>query len=58
MAARLPGVSLAKVQAAASFATDTPGKRAAIGGLTDIDEMLAGEAGTIVSTEFDGVTYR
>jgi len=52
------GSMLPKVQAACDFAVNTPGKRAAIGGLTDIDEMLAGEAGTIISTEFDGVTYR
>ena len=52
------GSMLPKVQAAANFASSTPGKRAAIGGLTDIDEMLKGEAGTIISTEFDGVTYR
>jgi len=49
---------LPKVQAACEFAIDTPGKRAAIGGLSDIDEMLAGKAGTLVSTEFDGITYR
>ena len=49
---------LPKVQAACEFATKTPGQKAAIGGLTDIDEMLAGSAGTIVSTEFDGITYR
>jgi carbamate kinase len=52
------GSMLPKVQAACEFATATPGKRAAIGGLSDIDEMLRGEAGTIVSTEFDGLTYR
>jgi carbamate kinase len=52
------GSMLPKVQAACEFATATPGKRAAIGGLTDIDDMLKGGAGTIVSTEFDGVTYR
>ncbi len=52
------GSMLPKVQAAAGFATKTPGKRAAIGGLDDIDEMLEGRAGTIISTEFDGITYR
>ncbi len=52
------GSMLPKVQAAADFASTTPGKRAAIGGLEDIDEMLRGRAGTIVSTEFDGITYR
>jgi carbamate kinase len=52
------GSMLPKVQAACEFARNTPGKRAAIGGLVDIDEMLAGRAGTLVSTEFEGVTYR
>ena len=52
------GSMLPKVQAACEFATRTPGKRAAIGGLDDIDEMLKGQAGTIVSTDFEGVTYR
>ncbi len=52
------GSMLPKVQAACDFATNTPGKRAAIGGLSDIDVMLRGGAGTIVSTEFEGVTYR
>jgi carbamate kinase len=52
------GSMLPKVQAACEFASSAPGKKAAIGGLTDIDEMLRGRAGTIVSTEFDGITYR
>jgi carbamate kinase len=52
------GSMLPKVQAACEFATATPGRRAAIGGLTDIDDLLKGTAGTIVSTEFDGITYR
>jgi carbamate kinase len=52
------GSMLPKVQAACEFASNTPGRRAAIGGLADIDEMLKGRAGTIVSTEFDGITYR
>ena len=52
------GSMLPKVEAACGFASDTPGKRAVIGGLTDIDEMLRGQAGTIVSTEYDGITYR
>jgi carbamate kinase len=52
------GSMLPKVQAACEFATSVPGQRAAIGGLTDIDEMLTGHAGTIVSTEFEGITYR
>jgi len=52
------GSMLPKVQAACDFATNTPGKNAAIGGLSDIDEMLRGSAGTIISTAFEGVTYR
>jgi carbamate kinase len=52
-----PGSMLPKVQAACEFARGS-GHRAAIGGLTDISEMLEGTAGTIVSTEFDGVAYR
>jgi carbamate kinase len=52
------GSMLPKVEAACAFATRTPGHRAAIGGLTDIDRMLSGEAGTLVSTEFEGVIYR
>jgi carbamate kinase len=52
------GSMLPKVEAACDFAVNTPGKRAAIGGLEDIDDMLKGQAGTIVSTEFDGITYR
>jgi len=52
------GSMLPKVQAACDFASATPGKSAAIGGLSDIDELLRGLAGTIVSTEFDGITYR
>jgi carbamate kinase len=52
------GSMLPKVQAACEFAMATPGRRAAIGGLTDIDDMLKGKAGTIVSTEFDSITYR
>jgi carbamate kinase len=53
-----PGSMLPKVQAACQFASSTPGRKAAIGGLPDIDDMLVGHAGTIVSTEFDGITYR
>lgn len=52
------GSMLPKVQAACDFAASTPGKNAAIGGLSDIDEMLRGSAGTIISTAFEGVTYR
>jgi carbamate kinase len=43
-----------KVQAAAQFATETSGT-AVIGSLEEIDEMLAGRAGTRVSRTFEGV---
>lgn len=52
------GSMLPKVEAACEFARSVPGKRAAIGALDDIDRMLAGSAGTIISTEFDSVAYR
>lgn len=52
------GSMLPKVQAACEFATSTPRKRASIGALDDIDDMLDGTAGTIISTEFEGITYR
>lgn len=45
-----------KVQAAAQFATETSGK-AVIGSLEEIDEMLAGRAGTQVSRAFEGVDH-
>lgn len=51
------GSMLPKVQAACEFARNS-GHRAAIGGLEDISGMLAGAAGTIVSTEEAGITYR
>ena len=51
------GSMLPKIQAACEFARSS-GHRAAIGGLTDITEMLTGSAGTIVSTEEPGITYR
>jgi carbamate kinase len=51
------GSMLPKVQAACEFARAS-GHRAAIGGLTDISDMLAGRAGTIISTEEPGITYR
>jgi carbamate kinase len=47
-----------KVEAACRFATETPGRFTAIGGLGDIEPMLAGTAGTLVSTEYDGVEFR
>ncbi len=50
------GSMLPKVIAACDFARLT-GKAAMIGALADIDGMLAGTAGTRVSTERDGITY-
>jgi carbamate kinase len=46
-----------KVVAACEFATAT-GHRAAIGGLEDIVQMLAGRAGTTVTTEVEGIVFR
>jgi carbamate kinase len=46
-----------KVVAACEFATET-GNTAGIGGLTDIDEMLAGTAGTVVTTQQPGIVFR
>ena len=46
-----------KVIAACEFVKAT-GKRAGIGGLTSIDEMLAGERGTIVTSEIQGIEFR
>jgi len=46
-----------KVTAACDFATET-GKKAAIGGLADIVGMLSEDAGTIVSTEHQGLVFR
>lgn len=43
-----------KVEAACRFALAT-GKKAAIGALTELDRILAGEAGTTVSVEEDGI---
>jgi carbamate kinase len=45
-----------KVEAACRFASAT-GKRAAIGALEDVGRILAGEAGTTVSTEFEGIVF-
>jgi carbamate kinase len=50
------GSMLPKVVAAADFAKAT-GKPAMIGALADIDAMLAGTAGTRVTTEVKGVTF-
>jgi carbamate kinase len=52
-----PGSMLPKVQAACEFATST-GRKAGIGGLSDIEAMLSGTAGTIVTVEQDGIAYR
>src|SRR5215469_8255889 len=50
------GSMLPKVVAASDFAKAT-GKPAMIGALADIDAMLAGTAGTSVTTEVPGVTF-
>jgi carbamate kinase len=51
-----PGSMLPKVTAACDFARAT-GKPAVIGALVDIDAMLAGTAGTAVSTQVRGVVF-
>ena len=43
-----------KVEAACAFARDAPGKVAAIGALEDLTAILAGTAGTRISTDFAG----
>jgi carbamate kinase len=45
-----------KVEAACRFAAAT-GKRAAIGALADLSRILAGEAGTTVTTRESGIVY-
>jgi carbamate kinase len=45
-----------KVEAACEFARAT-GKAAAIGALADLGRILAGEAGTTVSTKEPGIVY-
>jgi carbamate kinase len=50
------GSMLPKVLAACDFARET-GKPAVIGALNDIDRMLAGEAGTRIATDVDGVEF-
>jgi carbamate kinase len=45
-----------KVDAACRFARAT-GKTAAIGALADLDKIIAGEAGTTISTAETGITY-
>ena len=51
------GSMLPKVQAACDFATAT-GRRAVIGRLADIEELVAGTAGTTISRDVDGVVLR
>ena len=43
-----------KVEAAIEFATRT-GKTAAVGALADVERIARGEAGTLVSTEVEGM---
>ncbi len=58
MSDRFPAGSMRpKVIAACEFAKATGGN-AAIGGLNDISEMLAGTAGTIITTSQEGIVYR
>ena len=45
-----------KVEAACRFASAT-GKRAAIGALADLGKIIAGEAGTTVSSKESGIVY-
>jgi carbamate kinase len=45
-----------KVEAACRFASAT-GKRAAIGALSDLGRIVAGDAGTTVSVKESGVVY-
>jgi carbamate kinase len=47
-----------KVEAAAEFARTAPGKVAVIGALTDLPAILAGTAGTRVSTDYGDATFR
>lgn len=51
-----PGSMGPKVRAAAQFARETSGT-AVIGSLQEIDEMLAGRAGTRVTRSFEGIEY-
>ena len=58
IAAGFPAGSMGpKVAAACDFVLAS-GKHAGIGGLTNIDEMLAGERGTIVTNDIEGIEYR
>lgn len=51
------GSMLPKVEAACQFARAT-GHRAGIGSLDGITDLVSGQGGTLISTEFDGVEYR
>jgi carbamate kinase len=58
IAASFPAGSMGpKVFAACEFVRAT-GKHAGIGGLTSIDEMMAGERGTIVTNDVQGIEFR
>ncbi|MEX1279530.1 MAG: carbamate kinase [Acidimicrobiia bacterium] len=55
LAPSLPAGSMRpKAEAAARFAA-RPGRRAVIGALTDVTDLVAGSAGTVVTTEVDGI---
>ena len=47
-----------KVEAACDFARSMPGKTAVIGSLPDLPAILAGTAGTRISTSSEGLTFR
>ncbi|MGA9276997.1 carbamate kinase [Ilumatobacter sp.] len=51
------GSMLPKVEAACQFARAT-GRRAGIGSLDGITDLVSGQGGTLISTEFNGVEYR
>ena len=58
VASHFPAGSMGpKVVAACEFVKAT-GNQAGIGGLTSIDEMMAGERGTIVTNKVDGIEFR
>jgi carbamate kinase len=46
-----------KVQAAINFVEET-GNRSAIGALSEIEKIVAGEAGTIVEADYSGTKAR
>jgi carbamate kinase len=47
-----------KVEAAVQFARSSPGKVAVIGALGDVTAILAGTAGTRITTAAEGLTTR